>query len=439
MEPMRRLELLLVLLWTSFMVAPGLGVGYLRDDWLLLWQALDPSGAPSGAAGVFPRPLAELQWWATAQLAGDAPWAMHAWSLAGWLLIAGLLWGWMRRRAGAPDGLDIDRLLVIAWAVSHAALVETRLWAAASNGVWAMALALTGAQLFGRHRRAALGLVLGAALLRADALVLLALPLARRHRRRVTADQAPSQADDPPAVPVSSALLILGAGLAGLAVMLYFGGDWSFAPADTGHALRRLVLPFGPPLPSAAATTLAGAGMLAAAALLLRHRRHPRVLLGLALAGTLAAFAMSSWSTAGRYLLAPVLLSALLLEPLARRKRVLRPVLVVLVVLQAGAAYFGHSARAITETAEHETSLYRTVRDRDGLPVGPLRIADPPAVGWRGSAADLENIVSAARRRPVEVEILLGEAAEAQLRFRQGRWEWIDRARASDEAADPLD
>ena len=116
-------------------------MGWLRDDWLLLWRALDPASAPPGAAGVFPRPVAALLWNAAAALSGDAPWGMHLLIILAWFaLVLGTL-RWHRHFGGTTAGAAVVALAL----ALHGALVEPRLWAAAGNGVLAGALGVWGA------------------------------------------------------------------------------------------------------------------------------------------------------------------------------------------------------------------------------------------------------------------------------------------------------
>ncbi|MBE0567240.1 MAG: hypothetical protein IH621_14870, partial [Krumholzibacteria bacterium] len=116
--------------------APVWRMGWLRDDWLLLWRALDPATAPAGAEGVFPRPVADLLWQAAVGCGGDAPWCMHLLVVAAWVaLVAGTL-RWHRHFGGGTSGAVVAALAL----AGHGALVEPRLWAAAGNGVLAGAL-----------------------------------------------------------------------------------------------------------------------------------------------------------------------------------------------------------------------------------------------------------------------------------------------------------
>ena len=119
-------------------------------------------------------------------LSGDAPWGMHLLMILAWLaLVLGAL-RWHRRFGGTTAGAAVVALAL----ALHGALVEPRLWAAAGNGVLAAALGVWGAWRLadgpGRAGRA-LGLLLLAAavLARADAVLLLVLPIvARGHSAR---------------------------------------------------------------------------------------------------------------------------------------------------------------------------------------------------------------------------------------------------------------
>ena len=65
----------------------------------------------------------------------------------------------------------------------------------------------------------------------------------------------------------------------------------------------------------------------------------------------------------------------------------------------------GGSGRDLLIRSGHETSLYRAMQAAGPLAGDHLTVLNPPPVGWNESAADLENVVSAALRRPVTVSI----------------------------------
>jgi hypothetical protein len=123
-------------------LTPSLAMGFLRDDWLLLWAALDPSGAPEGARGLFFRPVADAQWWIAARVSGDSPWGMHLLVGITWLALLAAVDRWLQKWTEATR---LDRALALLLVAAHAALVEPRLWAAAGNGVLASALGAWGA------------------------------------------------------------------------------------------------------------------------------------------------------------------------------------------------------------------------------------------------------------------------------------------------------
>jgi hypothetical protein len=406
----------------AFCLAPALGMGLLRDDWLLLWSA---SGhAPQGAAGVFPRPLAQAQWTTIVRLFGDAAWAPHAMAVVGWALAAVLFWRHLARRKISSPWIA----LAVAWWVSHGALVEARLWAAASNGVWAVALGLVALDCADHGRRRVgweVAAWAAAALLRADALALLVLRAPRPRRRGAR-------------FALLGLFLLLGA--ATLAWMLQAGGDWTFRPQDSGRALRLLLVPYGGPLPRAAQLVLAatvGVGLLW---VVLRNwlgaqRPSSATAAVVGVGALLAAFSLSDWSVAGRYLLVPAQLSAWLLavggDALGRAPRGRRPQLALAAVAWAFVAagtvstWVGRTAEDLRGRAAAETALYRRVRELASTPAWErtqtVVLLDAPPVGWHSSAADLENVVSVALRR----EVAVGRqdvGSPTTLRYVGGRW-----------------
>ncbi|HPF70333.1 MAG TPA: hypothetical protein PLQ13_06670 [Candidatus Krumholzibacteria bacterium] len=399
-------------------------MGWLRDDWFLLWQAVDPATAPPGAAGVFPRPAAALLWSASAALAGDRPWAMHGLIVLTWAVLAWAALRWHRACGGRAAGA----VVVLAVLLLHGALVEPRLWAAAGNGVLAAALGLGGALALHRARGLAgralgLALVAVAALARADAVVLLLLPLATapaggRWRGRWLA-----------------AVFVLG--LLALAAMRLYGGSWALRPADGGRLLRLLVLPWGPPLPGTAAAAAGVAGLLAALAggrLLLSAA--PRTGAFLLAAGAVAAAGSAvDWAPSGRYVLAPAVLLALAAgswwDGLARTawprpaRLAAQGAVIGWIAVSLAAVAAGRTAADLHRRSLAETGLYRALRAELPLPRDHLTVIDPPPLGWTDSAADLENIASAAARRPVSVTVGAGDAHDIAFPvavWRHGAW-----------------
>ncbi len=402
-------------LWSAVVLLPAVGMGYLRDDWLLLWSALSPETAPEGATGVFPRPLAAAQWKMAVALGGDAPWAMHLLAGVGWAVLLAGAWIWLGQRRAVPPGA---RALGLAWFVGHGALVEPRLWAAAANGVWAAALAVLVVSMGPLHRRKwllALLLWTGALFHRVDALALAVLPLvpmlsgATGRRRTLVA------------------LSLAGGGALGLAWMISRGGGWSFDLMDAGRALRLVLLPYGPVAPPWARQALGGVALagllLLSCQLVLRGPKPGRRGDGegwlVWVAGSIVlAQGLVDWAVAGRYLLVPLLLGALVLAIQLSRHPRWRGVVLVYLMVELVAVYFGHSSSELRSVAQAETSLYRQARAM--APAESLGIIDPPRMGWQSSAADLENIVSTAWGREVGVRLDPGDEAFPWPRL---RWE----------------
>lgn len=403
--------------------APAWRMGWLRDDWLLLWRALDPATAPAGAAGVFSRPVAGLLWNAAARLGGDAPWSMHLLVALCWVaLVAGTL-RWHRHFGGGTAGAVVAALAL----AGHGALVEPRLWAAAGNGVLAGALGVWGAWRLhagpGPAGRGAGALLLVLAVLaRADALVLLVLPAVAGSRQGRA---------------VGLPLLALAvAGAAALAWMVTGGGGWAYRPADGGHLLRLLVLPWGPPLPAAAAAVAGTAAILPCLAggwLLVRAAPRTAACL-LAAAMVAVAGSLVDWTAAGRYVLMPAVTLALALAGWweggggTRRfgtGRGLRVLVVAWLAVAALAVVRGRTAAELQAISAAETALYRAVRAALPLPADRLTVLDAPPLGWSGEAGDAENVVSAAARRPVTV-VLAGtpppDLAFPAAAWRDGTW-----------------
>ena len=367
--------------------APMWRMAWLRDDWFFLWRALDPASAPPGAAGVFPRPVADLFWQFSTFVAGDDPWAMHVLILAAWLVLVAGLVRWHRAWGGNTSGA----LLAVLALTAHGALVEPRLWASAGNGVLAAALAVWGAWLLrekgARPWRFGVGVLLLALgiLARADAVVLVALPLAERRRRDL---------------PGFATAGLMGAIL--LAWMMFAAGDApSIDPAAGGRLLRLLLVPWGPPLPVFGAAALGILGLAAAAVVILRGGAPRLVALAATTGAVVVAGSLSGWTPAGRYVLMPAVALALLLGGATGRNRLL---LAPWLMLHLASAWFGGTTADLLQRSGAETGLYRVVRDAPG-PLDRLVIQDPPPLGWTDSAADAENVASAARRRAVAVAV----------------------------------
>jgi hypothetical protein len=114
-----------------------------------------------------------------------------------------------------------------------------------------------------------------------------------------------------------------------------------------------------------------------------------------------AGGALAGWTPAGRYVLVPAVALALLLGRVPGRGRLL---LVPWLALHLASAWFGGSSADLLDRSAAETGLYRVVRDTPVF-MDRLVVQDPPPLGWTDSAADAENVVSAARRRSVAVAV----------------------------------
>ncbi len=399
-------------------------MGWLRDDWFLLWAAVDPATAPAAAGGVFPRPVAAVLWHASAALGGDAPWAMHLLTTLAWIALAAGLLRWHRAFGGGTAGA----VVTLAALMLHGSLVEPRLWAAAGNGVLAAALGAWGAWLVRRTAapvRAALGglLMLAAVLARADAVLLLLLPLAASPR------EGGARGRD--------LLLLAAAGAIALFMMRLYGGHWTLHLDGGGRLLRLVVLPWGPPLPTALAKFVGALGLvltLGAGRLLMTAAPRTAAAL-LAAGGVAAAGAVIDWTPAGRYVLVPVATLALALgswwEGVDRTawarpwRHAVRAGVVAWLAVSALAAFAGNTAADLQQRSAAETGLYRALRAEPILPGDHLTVLNPPPLGWTDSAADLENIASFAWRRTVGVTVGAGDDHSASFPvavWRHGQW-----------------
>lgn len=454
-------SLLLALLLPLACALPTLTMGYTREDWLFLWTALDPGTAPEGSTGIFPRPVALAFWRLSVELGGDASLAMHLPMLVLSLWLAGMVFQ-MARRHVAVGGRDTGWWAAAAAAIvgSHAALVEPRQWAAASNGLLAAALATTGIVLLATRREvgtaptaaarsgsgrgpvrsvAGWGLLVAAGLARVDAWALMLAPLAGSG-----ADGASGRRS------WAWRWLVLASLGASAWVMMQRGeGGWGFWPDHAGRLLRRLFLPWGPPLPGPAASGLGwvGLALLAAAAFVARGARRGFVLITLVI---LAAAATVPLSPAGRYLIVPVIALGLAVAQgmaaagSSRARRVIVAVgLGIWLVLNAASCWLGNTSLDLRRRSAAETRLYRAVQANASAVTRSVVLLDAPPLGWRGDARDAENVASAALRRSVEVK-LGGPATEEDrdrphepapgsrrddhrlvLRFDQGSWRLV--------------
>jgi hypothetical protein len=131
------------------------------------------------------------------------------------------------------------------------------------------------------------------------------------------------------------------------------------------------------------------------------------------------------WNVAGRYLAFAVLGLGLvvLLDPPRRLSTQ-----VLLWTWLAGhltSDIAGNTARDLLRRSHAETELYRIVRDVPA-DVKSVSLVDAPPMGWRNTAADAENVVSAARQSLVSVRFSEGgetsETDELRLEYRRGSW-----------------
>lgn len=387
---------------------PTLATGYHADDWFFLWRALDPATAPEGAGGAFPRPAAAQLWELAVWWAGDSPLGMHLLQLLMFLGVALLAPGVLGR-------LLPDRAPAANWGVAllllHPALWELRHWAAASNALLALLLALAGLRLATpapaeRGAPATGGVLLGlSGLARADLWACLPLALATRGLR--------------------PALLGLALPSLGLGWMLLSGGAPAPDLARGGELARRLLLPWGPALPGAAAAAL---GLLVPALFLglawQRRARPVAATAALLVALPLLAATVAPWGAAGRYLVVPVLGCALLLvDALGQGERPARvPAWAVALVLWLGLATVsglaGRASGELRARAAAETSLYRAVQAHAGQGTAAVRLLDAPPMGLGGGPDDAANPVACALRRVVPVVLGEGEGAAGELVLR---------------------
>jgi hypothetical protein len=486
----RRPRTLLLLALPALAALPAAWMGYTREDWLLLWSAMDPRSAPPGAAGVFARPLAALAWRAAVGLGGDQPRAMHLLAFLLSLLLA-LAAAWLAR-------LVLPRAPRAPWIAAavvgvHAALLECRLWAAACNGLLAAALATLGActavaalqPARAGGARAALqagaGVVLVAlgGLARADAwgaaLWIGAALLARAakarsadltlavdstgHARGALRVEGPRRR----AAPAVAATLALTALAATAAVLLTARSRLSGATepahplahpsmpelAHAGQLARLLLVPWGAPLNAAAAAVLGAIAIVALPGLAWRQRSQPLRSAGhMLIAGVLGASCLLPMQPAGRYVILPAValgLAAAALDarvqawPRALPRAGFALALGAWLLLHVATPWLGSSAHELAARAQAETALYRMVR-AEGTARGVaerLALIDAPPMGWRSSAGDAENVVSAALRHRVAVVLLDASqplaAALPALRWTAGRWVWLRTP-----SADPL-
>jgi hypothetical protein len=185
-------------------------------------------------------------------------------------------------------------------------------------------------------------------------------------------------------------------------------------------------------LPTFAAAALAVAGLAAAVGVVLRFGTPRLVSLAAAAVAVVVAGSLAGWTPAGRYVLMPVVALALVLGNVQGRWRLL--VMAWLAVHLAG-TWFGNTSRDLRQRSDRETGLYRTVQAAGERVQDRLVVVDPPPLGWTDSAADLENVVSAARRRAVAVMVRPAGAAVPDpwpvLVWEDWSWHWREAAPAA--------
>jgi hypothetical protein len=426
---------------------PALSMGYTREDWLLLWAARAPESAPVRASGAFTRPLAAALWRGSVALGDADPLAMHLMAIALVLMLALAAALLARRLPGAGPWQPLSAAAVVG---AHGALVEARLWAAATSGLLAATLAawavvlLLAAGWHGRQARARLiaGILLLAlsGLARADGYAVLLL--LARGCWGTGRSQPPWQRRLPVAM-LLAALLVAAAAL--IWTVKDVGAGWAWHPDHAGRLLRRLVMPWGPPLPKPLASALGLVGVVAISWLGLRHRVG---LVGsglLLIAGTTGGAMLLPWPPAGRYLLLPALGLALVIAYHLVPSAVTRPsqqpqrsaasaaslaALLAWITLGILASWTGPTAQLLVRASRAESSLYGAVMKQPDRVTDRLILVDAPFMGWRGSARDAENVVSAALCR--KVVVVLQEASEprpgrtAALQHVQGDWLWLE-------------
>ncbi len=377
-------------------------MGYAREDWLFLWNAMDPASAPAGATGVFARPFATFLWRSVTTLFGDDPFAMHAFMLLGALL---LLMGVVRLFGVLLPRSPLAVAAGVAVVGTHAALLELRVWASASNGLWAGALGVWALVLFlkgGRSQKLAIALFVLAIMARADAVALALLAWSLTDGRRVNRRS------------VATGLVAVVLGLVALAVMQSGGGEWGWRAEHGGRLMRRLWLPWGSPLPSDLAR---GVGMIVPPLLLwiavgrTGHEREDGAVRGawLLVAIPVMAGCLVPWAPAGRYLLVPVLgLGMLVAFAVARGPGKLAVLVATLAfafsAAGAGSHWMGTTAADLQARSAAETALYRVIRPHSSAPIVGVGLVNSPPMGWESSAADAENVVSCALRRETPVQ-----------------------------------
>ena len=394
----RRLSLVFALLLSAVAALPAWRMGLLRDDWLLLWHAVDPAAAPD-AAGVFSRPLAMLLWRGIGAVSALPILELHVVQmLLGLSLFAGL---W---RLPLPVDRPAARPIFVLIIMLHVSLLELRVWGAASNGLLALSLGVWAVSMAARSRPLSAILFCAAALARVDALLLLLwLPALSKPER-------------------SSGRLLWLLALPALALIwtvLEAGMTPSFELADAGRSLRLIVLPWGVPLSRGIAALVGALGCSFLGVMLWRHREKGWVPWASILA-VVVANAVLPWAAAGRYSsVAVVGVAAIIAARVDSAPLGLRGILLLWLGFHLWSDVGGNTVRDLKQRSLAETELYRALQDTGltGQAPGPICLQDPPPMGWTNSQADAENVASYALRRATSVRFLAFEA-ECQIGLR---------------------
>jgi hypothetical protein len=195
----------------------------------------------------------------------------------------------------------------------------------------------------------------------------------------------------------------------------------AFDPLSGGELLRRLVIPYGAPLGVTSTLWITVAVSLRAAWSWWRREDEALRFAWSVAAAVAVAASCTPWSAAGRYLVLPVAAAAIGLAGIPSR-RWRRGVLLALLLFHLPAIW-GSGARDLRTVARIETSLAHVVRQHANAIGSTILVVDPPRLGWKGSAADLENVVSTALLREVRVQTRSAAPSDgAWLRYAGGHW-----------------
>jgi hypothetical protein len=336
------------------------------------------------------------------------PLLAHALSAA--IALAGLIgFCLLLRRLAVPRAAGAAALALLA---THTALLELRVWASASNGLLALALACWALFAWSAQRTALAALLLLLAMgARIDAVLALLLGLGLLPQLRL--------ARLLPALAAGVLALVLSLRLAGAGV--------SFEPGAAGQALRLLVFPWGPPLSDvwAGVATLGVPVLLVATARAMSHSRLEAAA-WLVIASVAAACALLPWNVAGRYLSFGVLALALLLALHPPRRAWQRAAFALWIGAHLASDVAGNTLRDLRARAAAETALYRAASALPPQCDATVALLDAPPMGWTDSAADAENVLSAAWHCQARARMARNDAPlagdELGLRFLHGAW-----------------